>query len=87
MIQLTPNALDLTASDEKAYRFFVNWLYDRSVVFHPDTRFWEYVDRRGARTFSTKTARILDEAMLRFFKSLGDEVYEIGLEEQRKRTP
>lgn len=52
--------------------------------FHPDTPFAEYVDDAGGRAFGDETAAVCEADLARAFELLGERVYDICADEQRR---
>jgi hypothetical protein len=57
------------------------------VNFHPDDPFTDYVDEAGNMTFGAEQAQRLDDYMEAVFGTLGDRVYDIGLEMMNAMRP
>lgn len=75
-----------TVADEAGARRFFQYLYDPlGLIWHPDSRFEDYVELDGgARVFSPRACDLLDGAMARCFELLGERVYDVALEEDEQ---
>ena len=64
-------------------RFFTYLVTAEGLKFHPDSRFWEYVDSDGVRLFSLEQCNHYDKLMRRSFevcRKEGEDIYDIGFE-------
>lgn len=69
---------ELSIQDRQHAENFFRWLAVNGINFHPDTKFDDYVDVGGHRTFPDMEAHDLDKRMNEAFLVLGDEVYEVA---------
>ena len=59
-------------------RKFFNWLhFDAHVIFHPDNRFEDYIDRQGNPSFTEPECKQLNHLMDQCFDVCMDEGVEI----------
>jgi hypothetical protein len=77
---------DFSIRDEDGCRRFFQYLVEPlGLIWHPDTRFKDYVVLdTGGPVFTPIAAAVLDHAMAKCFELLGERVYDVGLEETHK---
>lgn len=69
---------------EKDYLNFVKSMYAKHVIFHPDDPIKDYQDEKKKPTFSPVEAKKLQAQLDNFHKVLGDKVYDLGMQLQKK---
>lgn len=70
---------------EKEYLAFIKKMYANHVIFHPDDPIKDYQDTETKKpAFTPVEAKKLQAQLDNFHKVLGDKVYELGLDLQKK---